>query len=192
MKQSYTARIGLMAGFLAMLYVTVLYISDPIMLVTGYERVTLLIFVGAMLYGMIQLRPTELNARSLQDLVVEDGDKSVDISHDFRSFSELLQAGFRIYFIGFLLKFTFIYLLFHYYDPSLIDLAREESVRIFMEQSNIENDTQEMLEQRLAQYRQGEFGPSLKDVLGIFIELVMGFIVAAVMALFFKRDQPDY
>lgn len=191
MNQSYTARLGLMAGFLAILYVTILYVSKPSLLVTGYERVTLLIFIGTVIYGMTRMRSTALNANSLQDLAMEE-DSLLDTSNDFRSFSELLQAGFRIYFIAFILKFSFIYLLFHYYDPSLIDLVREESVRIFIEQSNFETDTQEIFEQRVAQYRQGEFGPSLKDILGILIELVIGFIVAAVLALFFKRDQPDY
>lgn len=181
-----------MAGFLAILYITILYISEPLFLVTGYERVTLLIFIGAVIYGMARMRSTALNANSLQDLATIEAPVSVDTSNDFCSFSELLQSGFRIYFIAFILKFSFIYLLFHYYDPSLIDLVREESVRIFIEQSNFENDTQEIFEQRIARYRQGEFGPSLKDVLGILIELVIGFIVAAVLALFFKRDQPDY
>lgn len=192
MNQSSTARIGLMAGFLAILYIAILYVVEPQMLVTGYERLTLLIFAGAIIYGLSQMRSTSLSARSLQELVDADPNAAAPDGNDFRSFGDLLQAGFRIYFIAFLLKFAFIYVLFHYYDPSLIDLVRDESTRIYLEQLDPNKDTQVVIEQKVARYREGDFGPSLTDVLGLVIELVIGFIFAAITALFFKREQPDY
>lgn len=192
MNQSSTARIGVMAGLLAILYITVLYVTDQTLLVVGYERVTLLIFTGAVIYGVAQLRPTQLKARSLQELAQAENINAAHAEQEFKSFGELLQGGFRIYFIAFLMKFIFVYLLFHYYDPSLIDLVREESVRIYMEQSDFSNDTQEVIEQKIAFYREGEFGPSLTDVLGLILELLLGFVVAFFTALLLKRDRPDY
>lgn len=186
-----SARIGLMAGFIATLYITLLYLVNPRLLVVGYERLTLLLFFGAVVYSVYKIRPTTLHQKSLQALVL---DKETADQHqgDFRSFGELLQVGFRTYFIAFLIKFIFIYFLFNYYDPSLIEMVRDASTEVFVENMDFGDDTEMMKQERIAQYRSGEFGPSLKDPLGLIIELLLGFFMAFITALFMKREQPDY
>ncbi|MGH1336623.1 MAG: DUF4199 domain-containing protein [Aureispira sp.] len=187
-----STRLGLMTGFIATLYITILYLVEPRLLIDGYERWTLVLFFGAIVYGVYQARPTTLNQRSLEALVNREAHKEELHQGDFKSFGELLQIGFRTFFIAFLIKFIFIYFLFNYYDPSLIEMVRDASTEIFKNNMDFSEDTQEIVEQRIANYRAGEFGPSLRDPLGIIIELLIGFFMAFLTALFMKREQPEY
>lgn len=183
-----STQLGLMNGFAAMFFLTVLYIIDPILLVQGYERFTLLLAAGLILYGAVKQRPTSLTPAHLEDLLQSEK----DTNNDFISFGELLQFGFRIFVIGFVLKFIYIYFLFHFYDTNLIELAKIESIQIFKSFQNTATHTQEILDQQLKEYSAQNFGPELTDFLGISIELIIGFIIAFVIAIFFKRDRPNY
>ncbi len=185
-----STRLGLMSGFLAMLLITFLYVTDPLLLVVGYERLTLLIFFGAIIYGVRQERQTSLTTSNIQDLVglqAEGGNES----KDFAPFSELLKLGFRTYIIGFFIKFFFIYYLFNYYDPQLIELVKEAYVKVFLEHRD-PSQTEELFQQELAKFKAGNFGPSLTSFLGIGMELIMGFLMAFFTAIFFKREHPGY
>ncbi|BDS12568.1 DUF4199 domain-containing protein [Aureispira anguillae] len=189
-----STRLGLMSGFLAMMFITLLYLVDPTLLVDGYERLTLLLFAGAIIYGVQQERQTKLSVKKIEELVEQDTattDENDEVS-DFAPFGELLQLGFRTYVIAYFMKFAFIYFLFNYYDPSLIELVKDASVEVYMEHQDFSKDTEEIIQQKIARYKEGNFGPSLKDVLGIGLELILGFIIAFLTALFFKREQPDY
>lgn len=188
-----STRLGLLTGFLATLYITVLYVISPRLLVEGYERWTLLLFFGAVIYGVYKTRPTTLTQRSLKDLA-ETPLKDEKAAHegDFKSFGELMQVGFKIYFIAFLIKFAFVYFLFNYYDPSLVEMVRDASTKIYVENMDFSDDTEAMREQIVANYRAGEFGPSLRDPLGLVIELLIGAFMAFITAIFMKREQPDY
>lgn len=185
-----STRLGLMAGFLSTIFITLLYVMDPTLLVDGYERLTLLLFALTIVYAIQQERQTSLRVHKIEDLKHEG--VAVDDSKDFASFAELLQIGFRTYVIAFFIKFIFVYFLFNYYDPSLIELVRDASVEVYKSFQDFSNDTQEMIEQKIAKYKEGEFGPSLRDPIGIVIELLIGFFIAFITALFFKRDRPDY
>ena len=187
-----STRLGLMTGFLATLYITILYLVEPRLLIDGYERWTLVLFFGAVIYSVYKVRPTTLSQRSLDDLVKREVGEQELHQEDFKSFGELLQIGFRTFFVAFLIKFAFIYFLFNYYDPSLIEMVRDASTEIFKSNMDFSDDTQEIIEQRIANYRAGEFGPSLRDPLGLIIELLIGFFMAFLTALFMKREQPDY
>lgn len=185
-----STRLGLMAGFLAMMFITILYVVDPTLLVDGYERLTLLLFILTIVYAIQQERSTSLTARKIEDL--KTGAEEVDDSKDFASFGELLRIGFRTYSIAYFMKFTFVYFLFNYYDPSLIELVRDASVEVYKSFQDFSSDTQEIIEQKIAKYKEGEFGPSLRDPFGIIIELMIGLFVSFITALFFKRDRPEY
>lgn len=187
-----STRLGLMAGFLAMMFITLLYVIDPILLVDGYERLTLLLFALTIVYAIQQERKTSLTVRKIGDLQEAASTEEIDDSEDFASFGELLQIGFRTYVIAYFIKFTFVYFLFNYYDPSLIDMVRDASVEVYKSFQDFSTDTQEMVEQKIANYKKGEFGPSLRDPIGIVIELLIGLFVAFMTALFFKRDRPEY
>lgn len=187
-----STRLGLMAGFLAMIFITILYVVDPTLLVDGYERLTLLLFVLTIVYAIQQERETNLSVRKIEDLQPSKGTEEIDDSKDFASFGELLRTGFRTYSIAYFIKFTFVYFLFNYYDPSLIELVRDASVEVYKTFQDFSSDTQEIIEQKIAKYREGEFGPSLRDPIGILIELFIGLFVSFITALFFKRDRPEY
>jgi hypothetical protein len=187
-----STRLGLMAGFLAMMFITMLYVMDPTLLVS-YERFTLLLFVLTIIYAIQQERETSLIVRKIGDLQqTAEVTEKIDDSKDFASFGELLQIGFRTYAIAYFIKFFFVYFLFNYYDPSLIELVRDASVEVYKNFQDFSSDTQEIIEQKIAKYKEGEFGPSLRDPLGIVLELLIGFFVAFLTALFFKRDRPEY
>lgn len=188
-----STRLGLMAGFLAMMFITILYVLDPHLLVDGYERLTLLLFVLTIVYAIQQERRTSLTVQKIEDLHQKtDTSEEIDDSKDFASFSELFRIGFRTYSIAYFIKFAFVYFLFNYYDPSLIDLVRDASVEVYKNFQDFSSDTQEIIEQKIAKYKEGEFGPSLRDPMGILIELLIGGFVAFITALFFKRDRPEY
>ncbi len=184
-----------MTGFLATLYVTILYLIEPRLLVAGYERWTLLLFLVAVVYSVYQTRPTTLNERSLQSLVdapaPEEGELDAH-QGDFKSFGELLQVGFRTFFIAFIIKFAFIYFLFNYYDTGLVEMVRDASTQIYVDNMDFGDDTEMVRQQRIANYRAGEFGPSLRDPLGLVIELLLGFAMAFFTALVMKREEPGY
>jgi len=186
-----STQLGMMAGFLSMMLITVLYLSDPSLLVDGYERLTLLIFAGTVIYGISQARTTKLSANKVEDLLKQDSEKIEDESSDFAPFAELLRLGFRIYVIAFFIKFLFVYFLFNYYDTSLIEMVKDAYVKVFIEHKN-PDETEAIFQQRLAAFKEGAFGPQLSDFLGIGIELIVGFVISFVTALFFRRDQPDY
>ena len=185
-----STRLGLMSGFMAMLLVTFLYVTDPLWLVAGYERLTLLIFFGAIIYGVRQERQTNFSTSNIHDLVdlkAEEGDES----KDFAPFGKLLKLGFRTFVIGFFIKYFFIYYLFNYYDPNLVEMVKEAYVKVFLEYRDA-TQTEEIFQQDLARFKAGNFGPSLTNFLGIGMELIVGFLMAFFTAIFFKREQPGY
>ncbi|MCH2020951.1 MAG: DUF4199 domain-containing protein [Saprospiraceae bacterium] len=185
-----STRLGLMGGFLSMLFITILYITNSNLLIIGYERFTLLIFLATMVYGVLQQRQTNLSPNKIEDLLGHQEMQKV-YNNDFASFGELLKLGFKIYVIGFFIRFLFIYFLFNYYDTQLIEMYKEVNERIFIEFKN-PKDTELIFQQKLNDYRAGNFAPSFKNFLGIAIELIIGFIMAFFIALLFNRNQPDY
>lgn len=185
-----STRLGLMSGFLAMLFITVLYVNDPALLVDGYERVTLIIFFVAIVYGVSQERKTNLSPNGIEDLLGATENKE-DEAGDFVSFGELLKIGFRIYVIGFFIKYCFIYFLFNYYDPTLVEMVKEANIDIFIKFRD-PADTELIFQQKLEDFKNGNFAPSFTNLLGVGLELVLGFFMAFFTALFFKREQPDY
>lgn len=188
-----STRLGLMAGFLAMMFISILYVVDPTLLVDGYERFTLLLFVLTIVYAIKEERKTSLTVRKIGEIQqTTNVTAEIDDSKDFASFAELLRIGFKTYAIAYFIKFFFVYFLFNYYDPSLIELVRDASVEVYKNFQDFSSDTQEIIEQKIAKYKEGDFGPSLRDPIGIVIELLIGLFVAFVTALFFKRDRPEY
>lgn len=181
-------RIGTLLGFISAFYLSILYVYDKALLIQGYERISLLIFLMGIVFLFTKMRSTSLKNLSAKDLQQHNKDLSQE---DFVSFSVLLSAGFQAYVIAFAIKFLFIYFLFHYYDPTLIEMVKEYSTELFMEQRGTD-ETELIFQEKLEKFRNNDFGPSLTDFLGLALELFMGFILVAVTALFFKRDKPEY
>jgi hypothetical protein len=185
-----STRLGFMSGFLATLLITILYINNPTLLVDGYERITLIILFVAVVYGVSQERTTALSPNRIEDLLETTGNEEEELA-DFVSFGELLKFGFKVYVIGFFIKFSFIYFLFNYYDPTLIEMVKEAYVNVFIEYRD-PTDTELIFEQKLADFETGNFAPRFTNILGVGFELVLGFFIAFFTALLFKREQPEY
>ena len=100
-----TTRVGILAGFMAIFLITVFYISQPRMLVEGYTWLKQLIFLGAIIYGLAQMRSNSVQATSIQEL--SKNTTTIDTSGDFIGFSELLTNGFKIYLIGYFITSTY-------------------------------------------------------------------------------------
>lgn len=179
-----------MSGFFSALLITLLYLIDKNLLIEGYERCSLFILGAAIIYVMLSSRKTQLKSANIEEILMDDK-AEFDAKEDFASFGELLKTGFRTYVIGFFIKFIFIWFLFNYYDPQLIELVKAAYLEI-MEQYRNSNEMELIYQQNLENFKKGEFGPSFKNVLGISLELLFGFIIAFIAALFLKRDRPDY
>lgn len=165
-------RFGIWAAVLSVLYITLLYVMSPTSLITGYERVTLLIFF--ILMGM---------AASIERDSRADG---------FIEFGELLKITLRVYLIGFTAKFLFIYLLFNYIDPDMIELVKDAQVRLFIAHREA-NIPEEIFQEQLKIFiNTTTFGPSLREFLGIALEIIVGSIFAGIISFFFKRERPEY
>ena len=184
-----STRLGLMSGFISMLLITFLYVANPELLIVGYERLTLLVLMAAILYGVLQQRQTNFSPAKIEDLLSDN--KQIDVKNDFASFGALLKLGFRIYIIGFFIKFLFIWFLFNYYDPTLVDMVKEAYLKVVEGHKNT-SDMELIYRENLESFKQGNFAPSLTNFLGIALELIVGFILSLVFAFFFKRDQPEY
>jgi len=185
-----TNKNGLMAGFLSILLITMLYVSDPTLLVKGYVWLKQFVFFGAMAYGMSQLRDTSISTSNLSSL---KSTADADTSKDFIGLVELLGAGFKIYLIGYLFTFLYIYLLFNFIDPSLVELVKDGTVKIAIETRD-PSITEEIFQQKIQQLREQDFSPSITDFLSVMsmVELLIGFVMAFVLALFFQREKPNY
>jgi hypothetical protein len=185
MKQS--TRMGLLGGFASMFLITMLYVSDPHLLVVGYAQYSLLILFAFMLVAVLKERKTSFTPASIEELAAHDKELS---SKDFAAFSELLRIAFRVYFIGYLIKFVFIYILFNFIDVSLVELVRDAQVQVFLDMRD-ESITDAIFQTQLEQFKAQDFSPGL-DVLGIFLEMIIGFVMALGLAFFLRRDAPDY
>lgn len=165
-------RFGVWAAVLSVLYIAVLYVTAPTYLITGYERITLLLFF--ILMGMAAYTERESRAEG------------------FIEFGELLKMTLRVYLIGFTAKFLFIYVLFNFIDPDMIELVKDAQVRLFIAHREL-NIPEEIFQQKLKVFIETtHFGPSLREFLGIALEIIVGSVFAGIISLFFKREAPEY
>jgi hypothetical protein len=108
----------------------------------------------------------------------------------FITFQESLKTAYQIFIIAYLIKFTTVFVIFNYVEPSLNDSAREIAVEIFIKNRD-PKIAQELFEQQLEAYKKGFFGPRIFDI-GIMLELIAGFVLAAFSAFLIKREKPEF
>lgn len=185
-----TSRVGFLAGFMAILLITFFYTSAPHLLVSGYVEFRLLILFGAIIYGLYNMKSSAITASNIQELAKQE---TADSSNDFVSFTELLSAGFKIYAIGFVMTFVYIYVLFNYIDPSLIDMVKDETVRINIQYKD-PKIAEAVFQQQIKNLKAENFAPTLSSFFSLMnmFKLVIGFILSFIVALFLRRDQPNY
>ncbi len=161
---------GLLGGFASMALIASLYVTNKTFLLQGYEKFTWVLILAAMIAAVMRERAQE--------------------EHQFIGLYEALRSAFQTFVLAYLVKFVFIYILFNFIDPSLLDLAREKAVDIFTAHRN-PDEAEQIFQERLAAFRQGYFGPRLFDI-GVMLEIIGGFVLALIVAFFLKREAPDY
>ncbi len=185
-----STRVGIMAGFMAILLITIFDVASPKSLVEGWTWLTQLIYFGAIVYGLNNMRETSIVATNIKELSKTE---EVDTSNDFIGLSELVSTGFRIYFIGFIMTFLYVYVLFNYIDPSLVDLVEEATVRLNIELKN-PAVPDEIFQGQIKALREEDFSPKLTDFFSAisFFQLGLGFVVSFIVALVLRREKPAY
>ena len=161
---------GLVSGLLAMSFVVAIYLNQPLNLISGLEKLSWLLIFSGMLIGVWR-------ERSLRN-------------EPFIGFQEALKTAYQIFILAYLIKFATVFVIFNYVEPSLNDSAREIAVKIFIEHKDAEM-TQEIFEQQLEAYKKGYFGPRIFDI-GVMLELIAGFVLAALTAFLIKRERPEF
>ncbi|WBM75082.1 DUF4199 domain-containing protein [Saprospira grandis] len=161
---------GLLGGFISSAALAVLYVTDKNYLLEGYEKLSWLIIWAACFIAVAQERSAK-----------ED---------QFIGFYEALRPAFQTFVYAYVIKTIFIYLLFVYIDPDLLELSKQKAIEIFIEHKPAE-EPQEIFNGRLEAYKKEYFGPRLFD-LGIMLEVILGFVLSAITAFLMRRDRPDY
>jgi hypothetical protein len=161
---------GFLGGFAAMALLASLYVTNKEFLLAGYEKFTWLLIIGAMSVAVIRQRSEE--------------------EYQFIGFYEAMKTAFQTFMLAYLIKFLFTYVLFNFIDPSLLEIAKEKAVEIFIAHKNPE-ETEKIFEQRLEAFKDGYFGPSLFEI-GLMLEIIVGFVFSAIIAFFLKREKPEY
>lgn len=163
--------IGTIGGLIAVGYVFTLYSIDHELLITGWEKMTWLMTLILMCLGAFLYRRKQ--------------------TEGFISMRPTLSAVFKIFIIAYLMKYIFVYLLYHHIDPSLIEMAKEVEMEI-LRSTKPQEMTDMVFAQQLEEYEKGGgFGPSLFGI-GIMFEIVMGFLLSLAVANLFKLDKPEY
>ncbi len=166
---NYPVFYGSTTAIICIIYLYSLYLSAPTSLVSGYAALIwlfLLLMMGAVAVGV----------RAQQ-------------SGGFIHFKDLLSATYKAFAIAYTLQYIFVYSLFRFIDPSLIELSKEAGRKILIQQRD-PNWTDEMLQQQIQAFN--ENNNQIFDFLGLAIHLVMGFLLALFVSFLFKREQPDY
>ena len=161
---------GVLGGFCSMAILAVLYVIDKNYLLMGYEKFTWLVLLAAMFIAVLR----ERNQKQDQ----------------FIAFYDALKTAFQTFVIGYLIKFAFTYLLFNFIDPSLLDIAKNKAVEIFTAHRDAQ-ETEEIFQQRLTAFKDGNFGPGLLDI-GIMLEIIVGFVLSLSVAGLLRREIPEY
>lgn len=187
-----TTRIGILGGFMAIFLITIFYLTRPQMLVEGYVWLKQLVFLGAIIYGLSQMRQNSVQAPNIKALAASQKEATpTDHSKDFVGFTELLANGVKIYLIGYFLTFLYIYLLFNYIDTDLVELVKDHTVRLNIQLKDPKISALRF-EEQLAELRKQDFSPRLTDLISVMgmVEIILGFLMSFIVALFLRREQP--
>jgi ABC-type xylose transport system permease subunit len=160
---------GAIAAIVAIAYTYTLYLSEPTYLISGYENFNWLVFFIMMIMVGVSLRAAQ--------------------SDKFIEFKPLLNAMYKAFALAYILKYIFVYTLFKYIDPTLLDLVRDYGRKQLIA-SRDPNWTDQMFQDVVANYNNQPI--PIFDFLGVAIHLVLGFIVAIILSFLLKRERPDW
>ena len=161
---------GLLGGFCSMALLALLYVYDKNYLLSGYEKITWIIILIAMFIAVVRDRDSQ--------------------KERFIPFYEALKTSFQTFVIAYLIKFAFTYILFSFIDPTLLDLAKEKAVEIFVAHRNTQI-AEEIFQQQLEMFKDGYFGPRIVDI-GVMLEIIVGFVISLLLSGFLRREAPEY
>ncbi len=98
-------------------------------------------------------------------------------------FKSLLKTGFVVYIIGDLVAYFFLYLMFNYIDPGLIDIQRQQAIEFWLERNGGNADAADVV--RAKEY---DYAMTLgRAIFGYARGLIFGFLVSTVLAMMMKE-----
>ncbi len=158
---SHSVRFGLLAGIgTVLLLLTAYFVDKRLQLSPSVVWSTTILYVIGMTMAAIE----ERNDRE-----------------GFLSFKESLKAAFIVWVIANAIYHVFNYVHFNYFDPEMISIQKEQ----FLEM----NETASMFNEETAALVVAEMNYSLTStIFGYISSLVGGFLLAAIIARFVRRD----
>lgn len=158
-------RYGLMSGFLSMFFLTLLYVVDKNLMVSPWHQVAWLILIVAMYLAAFQERKNQGGYIHQKDA---------------------LRAAFVVFLLGSALVAMYDYLMPAFFDPTLVDLAKANELRLFdAEQGRMTTD-EFYTRRREIELRQG--GPGFFNSLFIYIFFtIFGFLAAGIISFVVRR-----
>jgi hypothetical protein len=166
---NYAIIYGSITAIVTIAYTYGLYLTEPTYLVAGYESLNWLFFFIMMLLVGTSLRAAQANK--------------------FIAFKPLLNAMYKAFALAYMLKYIFVFTLFKYIDPNLLDLVRDYGRKMLIANRD-PNWTDEMLQSMIETYNSQPV--TIFDFVGLSIHLVLGFIVAIILSFLIKRERPDW
>lgn len=110
----------------------------------------------------------------------------------YANFKDLLGPSFLTYFISTAIATLFSgYFMYVVIDPSLIADLEEYTIQSTYEMLQRFGASDSMIEQQIDELKETDLTPTLgKTVLGIMFSSILGFIIAAIIALIMKKNKP--
>lgn len=178
---------GIGMGLLSSAYVFLLYMSNPVMLIGGWENFNWLFYtLGLLLLGKHLRNPKSEPSYYTIDLLKKETPKL----GAYINMPVLLRALFRAFVFAYTLKFLFVYWLFRYYDSDLVELVKAAQIKTLVE-NRPSQMTDAIFEAQLEAFAQNDFAPDF-EFLPLLIMYIVGFALSLFIALFFRRPRPEY
>ncbi len=161
--------IGLIAGVVTIVYCVLLYLVDASLLTKPWILVSFFIIVGFKMYAAFKV----WQVRRRNTL-----------------FRESLQAVFMVSVIGFLLWISFMYVMYNYIDPTVIEGLINRMTENITQAWNDGRITKHQLEEGLLKFEKVRFNFAIASMM-YCIMLIAGFLYALIFAaisMFSGRD----
>ena len=110
----------------------------------------------------------------------------------FISFKDTLKPTFLTYAIGALIGTIFIYVMYHYVDPGLVDLTKEKALEQTEKMMSTFGAPQDDIDEAIEKMEQQSFESGIgKTLLQYCFQLIFGFILALIISAFIKKNPPE-
>lgn len=160
---------GGLTGLICVLYVLALHGYNPHWLLEGWESLSwLFLFVGMLLAGLA-LRKKQ--------------------PYQFIEMQPLFALHVQVFGLAYGMKYVFVYLLFTQIDKEMLGLVRDFHVQNAIQHRD-PNTPEAVFQAHLQAIKSAE--PHIFDAMGLGVHLLMGTLLALLLAFLLKQEKPDY